>query len=92
MMIFSLVAMIELEKCCITSACLQWLCDSGERTVAHGPVVLVLAQLSQRLKVSDFDHSCPSLSSICPYIRQVHSEVSICMDVCLFGHCGVKNW
>ena len=39
MMIFSLVAMIGLEKCCITSACLQWLCHSGERTVAHGPLV-----------------------------------------------------
>ena len=22
-----------------TSACLQWLCHSGERTVAHGPLV-----------------------------------------------------
>ena len=36
MMIFSLVAMIGLEKCCITSACLQWLCHSGERTMAVG--------------------------------------------------------
>ena len=43
MMIFSLVAIIGLEKCCITSACLQWLCHSGERTVARGPLVLVLA-------------------------------------------------
>ena len=39
MMIFSLVAMIGLEKCCITSACLQWLCHSGEQTVARGPLV-----------------------------------------------------
>ena len=39
MMIFSLVAMIGLEKCCITSACLQWLCHSGEQTVALGPLV-----------------------------------------------------
>ena len=39
MMIFSLVAMIGLEKCCITSACLQWLCHSGEQTMAHGPLV-----------------------------------------------------
>ena len=42
-MIFSLVAMIGLEKCCITSACLQWLCHSGERTVARGPLVLIYA-------------------------------------------------
>ena len=41
MMIFSLVAMIALEKGCITSACLQWLCHSGERTVARGPLVFI---------------------------------------------------
>ena len=40
MMIFALVAMIGLEKCCIRSACLQWLCHSGERTVARGPLVM----------------------------------------------------
>ena len=40
MMIFSLVAMIELGKCCITSACLQWLYHSGEQIVARGPLVL----------------------------------------------------
>ena len=38
-MIFSLVAMTGLEKCCITSAYLQWLCHSGEWPVAHGPLV-----------------------------------------------------
>ena len=42
MMIFSLVVLIGLEKCCITSACLQWLCHSGERTVARGPLVLTV--------------------------------------------------
>ena len=40
-MIFSLVAMIGLDKCCITSACLQWLCHSGERIVARGPLVYI---------------------------------------------------
>ena len=25
-----------------TSACLQWLCHSGERTVARGPLVFML--------------------------------------------------
>ena len=39
MMIFSLVAMPGFEKCCITSAYLQWLCHSGERPVASGPLV-----------------------------------------------------
>ena len=42
MMIFSLVVMIGLEKCCITSAYLQWLCHSGERVVAHGSLVLFI--------------------------------------------------
>ena len=37
MMIFSLVAIIGLEKCYITSAYLQLLCHSGERAVARGP-------------------------------------------------------
>ena len=27
-----------------TSACLQWLCHSGERTVARGPLVLISPQ------------------------------------------------
>ena len=39
MIIFSLVAMIGLEKCCITSAYLQWLCHSDEQAVARGPLV-----------------------------------------------------
>ena len=41
MMIFSLVAIIGLEKCYITSAYLQWLCHSGERAVARGPLVSI---------------------------------------------------
>ena len=36
-----IVAMTGLENCCITSAYLQWLCHSGERPVARGPLVLV---------------------------------------------------
>ena len=39
-MIVSLVAMTALEKCCITSAYLQWLFHSGEQAVAHGSLVL----------------------------------------------------
>ena len=46
MMIFSLVAMIGLEKCCLTSACLQWLCHSGERIVARGPLVFFVKDFS----------------------------------------------
>ena len=42
MMIFSLIAMTGLEKCCITSAYLQWLCHSGERPVVRGPLVFLI--------------------------------------------------
>ena len=49
MMIFSLVVMIGLEKCCITSACLQWLCHSGERTVARGPLVRIRDMMIDRI-------------------------------------------
>ena len=41
MMILSFVAVTGLEKCCITSAYLQWLFHSGERAVARGPLVLL---------------------------------------------------
>ena len=50
MMIFSLVVMIGLEKCCITSAYLQWLCHSGERVVAHGPLVSFFISNGWRFK------------------------------------------
>ena len=59
MMIFSLVAMIGLEKCCITSACLQWLCHSGERIVARGPLVLIY--LSRRVFVMLVRHAVTKL-------------------------------
>ena len=45
MMILSLVAMIGLEKCYIISAYLQWLCHSGERVMAHGPLVYIVAKI-----------------------------------------------
>ena len=50
MMILSLVAMTGLEKCCITSAYLQWLCHSGEQPVARGPLVFVLLLFGPILK------------------------------------------
>ena len=49
MMIFSLVAMIGLAKCCITSACLQWVCHSGERIVARGPLVFSFVSVMYRI-------------------------------------------
>ena len=58
MMIFSLVAMIGLEKCCITAAYLQWLCHSGERAVTRGALVIVIVVLMLLFCLS------PSLLSI----------------------------
>ena len=55
MMIFSLVAMTGLEKCCITSAYLQWLCHSGERPVAHGPLVFFFKLMYLMLEPSGID-------------------------------------
>ena len=51
MMIFSLVAMIGLDKCCITSACLQWLCHSGERIVARGPLVILYVSKPNKIQI-----------------------------------------
>ena len=42
MMILSLVAMTELEKCYMTSAHLQKLFHSGERTVVRGLVLFIV--------------------------------------------------
>ena len=55
MIIFSLVAMTGLEKCCITSAYLQWQCHSGERPVARGPLVFFIILLFIGLKLSHCD-------------------------------------
>ena len=54
MMIFSLVVMIGLEKCCITSAYLQWLCHSGELTVARGPLCFNVSWYLLRLLIDGF--------------------------------------
>ena len=45
MMILSLVAMTGLEKCCITSAYLQWLFHSGEPAMACGPLVCLFLEV-----------------------------------------------
>ena len=61
MMIFSLVAMTGLEKCCITSAYLQWLCHSGERPVARGPLVVRLFDL----RLFGFSSWCLGRAAVC---------------------------
>ena len=74
MMIFSLVAMIGLAKSCITSACLQWLCHSGERIVARGPLVFTFGD--QVRKVSP--HRATSLpKSPCSLFPGVTQGASI---------------
>ena len=79
MMIFSLVAMIGLEKCCITSACLQWLCHSGERIVARGP--LVFFTLFYFIFILFFCKTgyFPSLQSKCRATVPVFRTFKICL-------------
>ena len=64
MMIFSLVAMIGLAKCCITSACLQWLCHSGERIVARGPLVFSVEKIKYYLHKAKSAVSCVKPNAI----------------------------
>ena len=71
MMIFSLVVMIGLEKCCITSACLQWLCHSGERTVARGPLVIF-----QRKQILTFHANASSGDNLQNQVLTLHVNVS----------------
>ena len=52
MMIISLVEMTGLEKCCITSAYLQWLCHSGERLVTPGPLVYLLSEKKYQISTT----------------------------------------
>ena len=53
--------MIGLEKCCLTSTYLQWLCHSGEQAMAHGP--LVISSVSSLSFIFPF-LPCPPLSSL----------------------------
>ena len=68
MMIFSLVAMTGLEKCCITSAYLQWLCHSDEQLVACGPLVYAPAI---------FNGGGISLLSVRPSVPYITQTVSV---------------
>ena len=59
-----------------TSACLQWLCHSGERTVARGPLVFCWYQ-SQRWCES----WCPFLSAQCLVTGWWLDAYHICLDI-----------
>ena len=69
----SLVAMIGLEKCCITSACLQWLCHSGERTVARG--LLFLFHYSCTWWYGEKDIYCPALGALVDFVHLVSGNL-----------------
>ena len=71
MMIFSLVAMIGLDKCCITSACLQWLCHSGERIVARGPLVFVVVFCGVFVRLKRYFVAVQSLFVLCSLVSSV---------------------
>ena len=75
MMIFSLVAMTGLEKCCITSAYLQWLCHSGELAdilawpLECGHLYLTLTYIPQSTDFVMFLHLGQFLSNYWSYSR-----------------------
>ena len=76
MMIFSLVAMIGLEKCCITSAYLQWLCHSG--AASRGPWASCLQQitlLSYCVISATMDVKSRSISDLCTDTYDCHVAI-----------------
>ena len=60
-----------------TSACLQWLCHSGERTVARGPLVFYYCPFQGGY--SNADSSCCKTSIVvtgCPTALPLFSDLS----------------
>ena len=55
-----------------TSACLQWLCHSGERTVARGPLVLFLCfSVLLVLRLPRYGEERANLSAFRTFVRFV---------------------
>ena len=107
MMIFSVVAMIGLEKCCITSACLQWLCHSGVQTVACGPLVFCLffffLEISRHLNffVGLARHTTPesrmSQSKVARFSQnrdnlQTFHRIENCQEIVIFFTLSLSLW
>ena len=74
-MIFSLVAMTGLEKCCITSAYLQWLCPSGERPVARGPLVFFAMACAIYSSKGAFFFSTTMCVCVCLFFWLLHKNM-----------------
>ena len=72
--------MIDLEKCCITSAYLQWLCHSGERAVALGPLVRLVFPCSP--EINDIIPLFPITPGRASHIHIFFSSVC-CAFVCV---------
>ena len=77
MMIFSLVSMIGLEKCCITSAYLQRLCHSGELDVARGLVFIVSSPEHEVLMVSYCGQSMSVVRRLSCVLRRAASTIAL---------------
>ena len=71
MMIFSLVAMTGLEKCCITSAYL-WQCHTGERPVARGPLVVFKMKNKTSFEIRAYIKGCVGLNVS---VSQIYSDL-----------------
>ena len=61
-----------------TSACLQWLCHSGERTVARGPPVIL------RLTDCNKNAKCKFLCPKCTFKGKL-------VHTCHISHCEIKS-
>ena len=75
-MILSLVAMTGLEKCCITSAYLQWLFHSGEQAVARWPLVSHKNELDILFRFSSLEWNVKL--SFQEKLRKIHTVLVIC--------------
>ena len=90
MIIFSLVAMTGLEKCCITSAYLQWQCHSGERPWPMG--LLFQAVLIRNLTVYRYviaarlseEHNSHPMESITKVLRSWNKMLSLAPLILFF--------
>ena len=62
-----LVAVAMLEECCMSSADMQWLFDSGKQIMAHGP----LFHCSLGVGEKDLDFYSPIVPAVCVFSRVV---------------------
>ena len=72
-------SMTGLEKCCITSAYLQWLCHSGERPVARGPLVFFFAKVTLKIKEVGYGYYDRNMKHCkIRHVQPLKTQISLC--------------